>query len=336
MKDKSLPSAAAEAPAGPVTTETPAAAADDLARRGDDEALPLRSRLGWGDFQLVLAVARCGSVVRAAPLLAQSHVTLLRKLDAIETRLKARLFDRVRGRYAATAAGEEVLAAAEAMEPLARDAELRVLGRDLRPSGHVRVAVAGILIDHLLPPVLAQFSRDYPAVTLELVSSRDHASLVRREADTALRVSDAVPDWLVGRRLGQVDFAVYALRQDGPAPRLCTVDELLPQRRWISLERDVRDLKFDRWLDTQVPASSVVLRVDAFNHALAMVRAGLGIALLPSFVQRSCPELQPLTAPIAELRTPLWALTHRELRNTTRVKVLMQALAGCLRPAGAA
>ncbi len=311
---------------------TPATPADDLARRAEDEALPLRSRLGWSDFQLVLAVARCGSVVRAAPLLAQSHVTLLRKLDAIETRLKARLFDRVRGRYAATTAGEEVLAAAEGMEPLARDAELRVLGQDLRPSGHVRLAVAGIVIDHLLPPVLTQFRRDYPAVTLELVGALDHASLVRREADTALRVSDAVPDWLVGRRLGVVDFAVYTLRRDGPPPALCPVDELLPQRRWISLERDVRDLKFDRWLDTQVPASSVVLRVDAFNHALTMVRAGLGMALLPCFVQRSCPDLQPMTAPIPELRTPLWVLTHRELRNTTRVKVLMQALAGCISP----
>ena len=93
-----------------------------------------------------------------------SHVTLLRKLDAIETRLKAKLFERVRGRYTATAAGEELIAAAASMEPLARGAEMRVLGQDLRPSGLVRVTAASIVVDQLLPSVLSQFSAAFPDV----------------------------------------------------------------------------------------------------------------------------------------------------------------------------
>ena len=55
---------------------------------------------------------------------------------------------------------------------------------------------------------------------------------------------------------------------------------LVAQRRWIGLDSDARDLKFDRWLADQVPTRSVVLRVDGFEHALAMLRSGLGIALL--------------------------------------------------------
>jgi DNA-binding transcriptional LysR family regulator len=305
--------------------------AHDALTRGRNAAdVAPRSLLTWTDFEIVLAVARCGSVAKATSTLALSHVTLLRKLDAIETRLKARLFDRTRGRYTTTSAGEAVVAAADAMAPLAREAELRVLGQDLRPSGQVRVAVAGIVIDHLLPPVLVQFASAFPDVTLELVASRDHASLARREADVALRVSDQVPDWLIGRQLGAVDFRVYGLRRTGiRAPRR-NVAALLPERRWVGFERHARDLKFDRWIDAQVPESSVVLRVDGFSHALTMVRAGLGIALLPTFLERTCPELQPLTDPIAELRTPLWVLTHPELRHTTRIKVLMQAIGPAL------
>lgn len=303
---------------------------DDLSRSMDEAQRAHLMLLGWTDFQTILAIAQHGGMAAAAESLALSHVTLLRKLDAIETRLKARLFDRLRGRYTPTSAGDELVQAAEAMAPLARDAELRVLGQDLKPSGHVRVTAAGIVVNHLLPPVLKQFATSFPAVTLEFLTSRDHLSLARREADVALRVADAVPDWLVGRQIAHLDFKVYGVKQAGLRPSLHRVDELVTQKRWISFERDARDLKFDRWLDEHVPNAAVVLRVDGFDSALAMLRAGLGMALLPSFLEKTCPELQPLTDPIAELRTPLWLITHKELRHTMRIKVLMQAVGPAL------
>lgn len=289
-----------------------------------------RMRLAWGDFHTVLTVARHGRLAAASEALAVTHATLLRQLAAIESRLGARLFDRERGRYTPTAAGDEVVRAAGAIEPLARQAELRVMGQDLRPSGDVRVAVAGIVIDHLLPPVLAQFAQAFPEVRIELVSVREHVSLARREADVAIRITDGVADWLVGRRIATVEFKVYGLRRPGLRGGLRPLAELASQPRWIGLERDVRDLKFDRWLEVNVPAAHIVLRVDSFGHALTMVRAGLGIALLPAFVETSCPDLQPLCAPIQALRTPMWLVTHAELRHTMRVKVLMQAIGPAL------
>jgi DNA-binding transcriptional LysR family regulator len=103
------------------------------------------------------------------------------------------------------------------MAPLPQDAELRVMGQDLRPSGHERVTAAGILVSQLLLPVLRQFAQAFPDVTLEFTASLDHHSLARREADVTLRVSDSVPDWLISRELGRVDFAVFGLRR-GAAP----------------------------------------------------------------------------------------------------------------------
>lgn len=292
-----------------------------------DALLPLEhSRLSWTDFHIVLVVARTAQLSKAATVLAMSHVTLLRKLAAIESRLKARLFNRERGSYTPTAAGDELIQAAESMAPLAQQAEMRVLGQDLRPSGHVRITAAGVLVSHLLPPVLGQFAASFPEVTLEFLATRNHLSLSRREADMAMRVSDEVPEWLVGRQLASLDFRVFGLHHKGLKQPVQPLAELLRQRRWISFESDGRDLKFDRWLNEHLPASSVVLRVDGFDHALAMLRAGLGIALLPGFLQHTCPELQALSEPIDELRTPLWLITHKELRDTMRIKVVMQAI----------
>lgn len=291
---------------------------------------PPRSRLAWTDFHTVLTIARHGSVAKACAALGMTHSTLLRRLDVVESRLKTRLFDRMRGRYTLTQAGEQIVHAASTFEPIALAAETRVRGQDLRPSGHVRVAVASIVIEHLLPGVLVQFASAFPEVGIELTASRELVSLSRREADVAIRVADRVPDWLVGRKLADLRFKIYGLRQGRAKTTLHSIADLVAKRRWISFERDARELKFDRWLATHVPEAGVALRVDNFSHALTMVQAGLGIALLPAFLEAHLPELRALTAPINELQTPLWLVTHPELKDTMRIRVLLRAFGPAL------
>lgn len=289
-----------------------------------------RLHLDWSDFRIVLAISRHGSVAKAYPHLGMTHSTLLRKLDLIETRLKTKLFDRGRLHYTLTAAGHEIERAARTFEQVALGAETRASGLDLRPSGEVRVSVSPIVIDHLLPGVLAQFGSAFPDVQIELVGSREHVNLRRREADIAIRIADTVPDWLVGRKLANVRFKIYGRRLARAKVSLRSVEELADERRWIGFEHDSQHLKFDRWLNGRVAADRFVLRVDNFSHAATMVQAGIGIALLPSFVEASLPGLRPLTPSIADLETPLWLVTHPELRNAARIQVLLRAFGPAL------
>jgi DNA-binding transcriptional LysR family regulator len=290
----------------------------------------------WTDFHLVLVISREGSVAKACNSLGMTHSTLLRKLDTVETRLKTRLFERARGTYTLTAAGQMIAQAARDFEPVASEAEANALGHDLRPSGHVRVSLASVVLNQLLPPILVQFAGTFPNVQLALNATREHVSLRRREADVAIRIADTVPDWLIGRKMAEVQFKVYGLSEGGARPKLRTVRQLSNERRWIGFDQDASDLKFDRWLAETLPDSHVALRVDDFNNALAMVRAGLGIALLPTFVEPGAPELVPLTDVIAELNTPLWMITHPELKRAMRIQIMLRtfgpALAAILKP----
>ena len=285
-----------------------------------------RPALDWSDYHVVLAIARHGSVARATQVLGVSHATLLRRLDRIETRLQARLFDRSRTRYELTAAEHAIDQAAQAIEPIAAGAESAARGQDLRPSGIVRLSTSSIVATHLLPAVLAQFGSAFPEVCIELTTSREHANLRRRDADVALRIADTVPDWLLGRELATVHFKVYGHRGGRGRATPREVTELLAERRWISFERDAHDQKFDRWLATHVKDAAVAVRADNFTHAAALAQAGLGVALLPTFIEVSAGNLQPLTVAIPELETPLWLITHPELRHTARVQVMMRAI----------
>jgi DNA-binding transcriptional LysR family regulator len=289
-----------------------------------------RPALAWSDFLVVHAIARHGSIAKATMTLDMSHATLLRRLDQIETRMQTPLFERMRGKYTLTAAGHQIDQAARAMEPIATTAETRARGTDPRPSGEVRLNTSSIIATHLLPEVLAQFGTAFPDMRIELSTSRDHVNLRRRDADVALRIADTVPDWLVGRELGLLRFKIYARRNGRAAVAPREVAELSRQCRWIAFERDGIDQKFDRWLASEVADTQVALRVDNFTHAAAMARAGLGIALLPTFIEGSLGDLQPLTAPIAALDTPLWLVTHAELRNVPRIQVMLRAFGPAL------
>ncbi len=302
-------------------TTLPHAAPDDLPA----------ARLDWDDLRYVLAVARAGTLSGAARALAVTHSTVLRRVDAIEAKLQVRLFERLRSGYVATEAGETLRRSAEACEPLVAQAERHIVGGDTRLTGTLRVTTAHVLAMHLLPQVLARFHAQHPQIVVEVRTSGARVDLARRDADVALRLSAQVPDTLVGRKLGEVRLRVYGWHQTAflPAPgQTLSLHELAHELPWIGF--DGQDRIYDRWVDANVPARAIVARVDHFPSALALLRAGLGVTVLPEFVARDAPGLVALSEPIAALQSPLWILTHADLRNTARVRAFMHSVGDAL------
>jgi len=68
----------------------------------------------------------------------------------------------------------------------------------------------------------------------------------------------------------------------------------------------------------------VRLRVDIFNAVAAVLRTGLAVGILPTFVAARHPELVAVSEPIPELNVPVWMLTHPDLRQTAKVRAFMQ------------
>lgn len=291
------------------------------------------SRLDWDDLRYVLAVARSGSLSGAARILMVTHSTVLRRIDAIESKLQVRLFERLRSGYIPTEAGETLRRTAEECEPLVAQAERHIIGGDTRLTGTLRVTTAHVLAMYLLPQALASFHTQHPHIEVEVRTSRERVDLTRREADVALRMSAQVPDTLIGRQLGNVRIRIYGWHTAPflagiESPSLIPVKALAQDFPWIGF--DGQDRIYDRWVDATVPAKSVVARADHFPAAMALVRVGMGITLLPEFVAKDMPGLIPLSAPIDELQTPLWILTHVDLRNTARVRAFMQTIGNVL------
>ena len=107
-----------------------------------------------------------------------------------------------------TAAGRDLQDVAERVEAEVHGAENRVLGRDGQLEGGLRVSSLDFLFMALQPSITA-FVRRYPGVELTMIATDAEVSLSRRDAEVALRLSDRPLDYLVGRRVGRLEFAVY-------------------------------------------------------------------------------------------------------------------------------
>jgi len=298
--------------------------------------------LDWDDLRHALAIGAAGSLAGAARKLGVNHTTVLRRLDALEAHLGSRLFDRQRRGYQPTEAGLALLEQARHMAARADEVERQVLGRDRELTGALRVTTAFVVMDHLLPQPLADFTRAYPGIEVEVVenavlidlSSRqadDAQAWTRREADVALRLSAQVAEYLVGRQLGMTQCRVYALRGAPGLPQEVTaLDVLTRDAPWVAFERDASARIYDQWLRQHLARSNVRVRVDIFNAKAAMLRTGIGVGVLPTFMEAKHPELVAVSEPIPELAQPVWIVTHPDLRQTARVRAFMQFVGDAL------
>jgi DNA-binding transcriptional LysR family regulator len=274
------------------------------------------------DLLVVAAIDETGSLSAAARKLDVNHATVFRRLVKLEKELGVRLFERDSGRYVATPAGEEIAAAATAIEQTAAQSLLKVAGRDLRPAGVVRITTTDSVASALLNPILKTCRARLPQVALHVVIDNQMLDLAKRDADIAVRPTLRPPDYLIGKRVSPLAFAVYGARQYLKAARAAD----LADHQWIALGESQERHRTVQWLQSILPLDNVGCRVDGFANVARACADGLGLAVLPCFLGDRMAELRRFKNPEAALASELWVLTHPDLRHTARVKAVFQIL----------
>jgi DNA-binding transcriptional LysR family regulator len=276
--------------------------------------------LSWDDFRYVKAIAQGRSLASAAEDLGVNHSTVFRRLGQIEGRLGSRLFERSRSGYTLTPCGEEMVRLAEQMENDIVSFERQVTGRDLRPSGELRVTTNDALLVHMLSDLFAGFRRAYPEIVLDVVVSNSSLNLSKRDADVAIRATNRAPDTLVGRRIAAFGCAVYA-RADAVPSRIHMADA--GRYDWVGLGENLAGIKLAKWMRDHVPSERIVYRVNTVLGLAEAIQAGIGIGPLPCAIGALTPGLEQVSTVVPDVGGDLWLLTHPDLRQTARVRAFM-------------
>ncbi len=288
----------------------------------------MNSNLAWDDFRLIKAIADHDGLTGAAAALNVNHSTVFRRLGQIEEQLGLPLFERRKTGYVATVAGAEMAALAGRMEEDVTAFGRRLAGRDVAPSGEVRVTTTDTLYLNMLLPIFAAFRLTHPAIRLDVVIGNQTLNLSRRDADVAIRASDTPGETLVGRRLATLTWAIYGRAQDGLTPDESADSDLLFQRDWVTLGDQLGYVKAARYVRDRVAPEKIALKSSAVLGMTEAVEQGLGIGPLPCFIADQRPGLVRLMPPDPDFSTGLWILTHPDIRNAPRVRAFMEFVGG--------
>jgi DNA-binding transcriptional LysR family regulator len=275
--------------------------------------------MDWDDLRYVLAIQRGGTLTDAATVLGVTRTTVGRRLKELEDRLAVRLFDRTLEGLVSTAAGDELVSTAVRVEGEILVAEGRLLGRDIALSGPLRVSTVDFLFERFYD-VFSTFMARYPGVELTVGVTNERVSLLRREADVAVRIGNAPAEHLSGRKLGRMQIEVYAARtlvqRMGPDARLGDYPWIFPDERSDSRW-------FDQWLAQHAPEARPVMRTSDSAVVRKSVSAGLGVFFLACFDGDADPHLVPMGARLTEQARDLWVLTLPGLHHNSRIRAFV-------------
>ncbi len=242
---------------------------------------------------MALAAERNFTRAAAASHLSQPAFSAL--IRQLEESLGVRLFERSTRRVELSAEGEEFELAARRVLAEFDAALSGMRERAARERGRVSIALLPSLAADWLPAVLAGFRAEYPGIELE--------------------VADVLSEPCIERvRSGRADFALAATRAQTPELRaelFCSDDFHLvcPAGHPLAKQRDPRPRDLAPWPFIHLSRTSSVrqyidaathpqplpsvLEVDQLATVAGMVRAGLGISVVPALTlyQFRSPEL---------------------------------------------
>nr|WP_082905861.1 LysR family transcriptional regulator [Bradyrhizobium centrolobii] len=231
------------------------------------------------DYKTFLAIVDEGSLTSAGARLGRSLQAVSRSLARLEQDLGLELVSRTTRRLHPTPAGldfaDRIRLALTTIDAARED----LLASDRRLAGTIRIGTSSLFGPEYVTPALSDFLTRNPEVDVELVLSDEHVDLVAEKLDFAVRIGNLPDSSLRVRRLGGLNWAIFA------SPAYLAAYGRPEHPRELSDHACVlRASDDDRWVfDDNRRRIEVHGRFRSENAAVrnAAVASGLGIGLAP-------------------------------------------------------
>lgn len=267
----------------------------------------LRIKFDLGELQAFVVTAEKASFRLAAEALCLSPPALSRRVERLEAALGVRLLERTTRSVELTAVGQEFLHEARTALVGLDEAVQRVNDQVHLRRGRVAIACIPSVASHLLPRVLRAFAVAQPEVQVHVIDESANQVLdavVRGDADFGLSFTGSQESALRFEALMRERYVLVMQRGHRWAGRKEVAWAELAGQRLVSVSRDSSNRLLLDQATADLPQQPVAWY--ECNHvagALALVEAGLGLAVLP---QLALPAEHPQVCGVPLIDPDLW------------------------------
>lgn len=235
----------------------------------------------WRGIEEFLAVVHYGSFTAAGARLGVSKSYVSKTVQELEDRLGVQLLVRTTRRLSLTGAGKDFHSQCAEMQSRLQALEKEVGRYRTEPYGRLRIGLSDIFGSDYMSNLLAEFSREHPAINIEAIAYLDEGQLLQERFDIVIRYGSLSDSNLRARKFGYLSYCLCASRDyvarngwpDSPEDLYCH-DCLTDLSSTMTFNGDVEIKLEPKWRSN----SGISLR--------SAVREGLGIASLPVTVMR--------------------------------------------------
>lgn len=279
-------------------------------------------------------VAETGSFTVAAQHLDLSPSGVSKSLRRLEDKLKVRLVSRTTRSAHLTDEGRMLVEQYRQILHEIEGVEAMLTHRLARPSGRVRLQMPVGLGRRVVMPLLLDFMREYPEISIDVEMSDRAADPAEEGIDAAIRIGERSDSRLVARELGKIQFQTvaspdYVRRHGEPSTPADLVNhECLSY--YIPSSGRYREWHFhvkgSENIEQSLPGRLNV------NNAQALTQAaidGAGIALVSSFTASDAIRAGQLCTLLREYKSigpTAWLLYGERRFQLPRVRALIEYL----------
>jgi DNA-binding transcriptional LysR family regulator len=262
-------------------------------------------------LRVFAAVAEAKSFAAVAERMGLSAAMTSKHVQHIEAEVGARLLNRTSRSVSLSEAGAIYLAAVRPLIEGLDEAGARLAQSTINPRGTLKMSLPIWLAEPGFIHVLAAYRARYPEVTFDLDLSGRQVNLVEDGYDLALRVSPALDQGLIARRLADVTFHILA------APALLdrigrpqAVDDL-NGRPFLAYSPISTGGRVRLGLGPNAPEVRMIPVLQSANETVLFQAAleGMGIAIMPHLVARAHLAAGRLERLLPDLPAPTVALS---------------------------
>ncbi len=269
------------------------------------------------EMEAFATVVDQGGFTDAARKMGISKSAVSKHVSSLEARLGARLLNRTTRRVSPTEIGLAYYDRARRVLNDAGEADTLVSAMQSAPSGLLRISVATDFGVNHLSPILGDFLREFPDITVNMVLNNRYVELISEGFDLAIRIGELEDSTLRARKLTETTKRMIAapsyFAEFGRPDRIDDLNEHKLLHYSSLANNAVWKLTAPSGEKRQVRTSGW-LSVNDGQSLLNAAISGLGIAYLPGFlcaealrsgqVEEAIPDLPKETSGIYAVYPP--------------------------------